>query len=184
MITGNNIKASVYADEIFRLAEERKNEIFYNSSAEHATIVHQALVKTATEYMYIFCSSMCTEISNNPDYCNLVRSFLEGDKNREIKIVLTDYNEGFTQMPIAKLFAESPLQVSIKKYPGEVFYKGKPVHFTITDDRAFRLETDIDNHMAFGNFNSPDQAKAMKVVFEKVFQSKLASSISLCKATL
>ena len=180
MMTGNNTKASVYADVIFKLAEEKKNEIFYNSSAEHAAIVHQALVKTATEYMYIFSNSMCTEISNNRDYCDLVRAFLKENKNRQIKIVLTDYSEEFTQKPIAKLLAEFPLQVSIKKYPGEVFFKGKPVHFTVTDDRAFRLETDIDNHMAFGNFNSPDQAKAMKEVFEKVFQSKLSSSIGLC----
>lgn len=180
MANSNTIKNSVYAEEIFKLAEDKKNEIFYNSSAEHAIIVHQALVKTATNYMYIFSSSMCTEISNNSDYCNLVKAFLRENKNRQIKIVLTDYNDGFALMPIAKLLAEFPLQVSIKRYPGEVYYKDKPVHFTITDDRAFRLETDINNHMAFGNFNSPDQAKAMKAVFEKVYQSKLASSVTLC----
>ena len=140
---------SVYAMNIFKLAEEKKDEMFYNSSAEHATIVHQALVKTASNYVYIFSCSMCSEISNNQEYCDYVKNFLECNKSHQIKIVLTDYNDGFCQMPIAKLLAQYPLQVSVKKYPGEIYYKEKPCHFTITDDRAFRLETDIENHMVF-----------------------------------
>jgi len=173
-------KRSVYAEEIFKLARERKNEVFYNSSAEHATIVHQALMKNAENYVYIFSSGMCTEISNNEAYCETVRDFLSKEKARKIKILLTDYSNEFQQMPIARLLAEYPLQVTIKKYAGNVYYKNSPVHFTVTDDRAFRLETDIENHMAFGNFNSPTQAVVLKDLFEKTFESQLASSVKIC----
>ena len=83
-------------------------------------------------------------------------------------------------MPVAKLLTEYPFQVSIKKYPGKVFYNGHPSHFTVTDDKAFRLETDIENHMAFGNFNSPSQAIALREVFDKIFQSELAIEVSPC----
>ena len=56
---------SVYETEIFRLAEKHESKVFYNSSAEHASIVHLALASYAKEYIDIFSSSMCTEVSNN-----------------------------------------------------------------------------------------------------------------------
>ena len=176
----NATKASVYAEDIFRLAEGKTNEIFYNSSAEHAIIVHQALMKTAEKYVCIFSSSMCSEISNNPEYIAYVRAFLEGGKDRSINILLTDYTDDFWRMPIAKLLAQFPQQVHVKKYDGNAYYKDKPAHFTVTDDRAFRLETDIDKHMAFGNFNSVGQASALKSVFDKMFVSKLATAVVPC----
>lgn len=176
----NATKASVYAEDIFRLAEGKTNEIFYNSSAEHAIIVHQALMKTAENYVCIFSSSMCSEISNNLEYIAYVRAFLEGGKDRTIKILLTDFSLDFWQKPIAKLLAQYPLQVEVKKYDGNAYYKDKPAHFTVTDDRAFRLETDIDKHMAFGNFNSEGQASALKSVFDKMFVSKLATTVVPC----
>ena len=176
----NATKTSVYAEEIFMLAENKKNEIFYNSSAEHAIIVHQALMKTAEKYVCIFSSSMCSEISNNTEYIAYVRSFLEGSKDRSIKILLTDYSNDFWKKPIAELLAHYPQQVRVKKYDGNAYYKDHPAHFTITDDRAFRLETDIEKHMAFGNFNSEGQARALKEVFDKMFVSKLASDVVVC----
>lgn len=176
----NTTKTSVYAEKIFSLAQDKKNEIFYNSSAEHAIVVHQALMKTAEKYVCIFSSSMCSEISNNTEYISYVRKFLEGNKDRYIRILLTDYTDEFLQTKIAKLFAHYPQQVQVKKYDGNVYYKNVPAHFTVTDDRAFRLETDIEKHMAFGNFGSKEQACTLKEVFDKMFISKLASNVTYC----
>jgi len=179
MTTNVNLK-SVYAEDIFRLAKGPEDKVFYNSSAEHAVIVHQALVKYAKEYIYIFSSSMCTEISNNPEYCQYMRDFLDLDGTHKIHIVLTDYNDAFKNMPIAKLLADYPMQVIVKQFNGKVMYNGQPAHFTVTDDRAFRLETNIKEHMAFGNFNSPDQAKVLRETFEQIFNSNLCKGVNLC----
>lgn len=162
---------TVYAQKIFGLAKERKNELFYNSSMEHAIIVHQAIAQNAENYIYIYSSSMCTEVSNNPQYCDCIDKFLETDSNRKIKVVLTDYDSQFPEKPIAMVFAKHADQVEVRQFGGFVDYKGNHVHFTVSDDRAFRLETDIDKQMAFGNFNSPDQAIDLRSVFEKVFES-------------
>lgn len=175
----NNGLKSVYATEIFKLAEDRSEKVFYNSSAEHASIVHLALAKYATDYIDIFCSSMCTEVSNNADYCLAMKTFLDADKGHRIKIILTDYTDSFLQTNIARLFAGYPLQVSIKKYNGVILYKGLPAHFTVSDDRAFRLETDIKERMAFGNFNSPKQAEGLRKVFDKIFSSELVKDVCL-----
>lgn len=175
----NNNQKSVYASEIFKLAEGKEDKIFYNSSAEHASIVHQALAKYATDYIYIFSSSMCTDVSNNPEYCNSIKTFLAANKEHSIRIILTDYTSNFQNTNIAKLLANYPLQVSVKKYDGCVMYKGAPAHFTVSDNRAFRLETDIKERMAFGNFNSPEQAQELKDIFERIFNSELAKDVPL-----
>lgn len=175
MLIGNTL----YANHIFDLAKTKKDEVFYNSNAEHASIVHQALVKYADNYIDIFCGCMCTEISNNEIYCKLIEEFLNNDKTHKINIILTDYSDDFLSKPIAKTLAKYSSQVVVKKYDGQLIYNENPVHFTVTSDRAFRLETDIENHMAFGNFNSPEQAMALRKVFEKVFSSELVKPITL-----
>lgn len=172
----NKLK-TVYASSILRLAEEHKDEVFYNSSAEHASIVHLALATYASKYIYIFSSSMCTDVSNNCEYRQAIKSFLDADKERSIKIILTDYTESFQYTDIAELLKKYPRQVSVKSYKGRVIFKGKPAHFTVSDDRAFRLETDIENRMAFGNFNSPKQAMELKNVFDNIFASDLAKDV-------
>lgn len=172
---------TVYAEKIFKLAREKSNEVFYNSSPEHAIIVHQALVQNADSYVYIFSSSMCTEVSNNSEYCEIVKRFLAGSEKRKIKIILTNYDEGFPEKPIAKVLALFPEQVEVKRFDGKVEYKGSPVHFTVSDDRAFRLETNIEEQMAFGNFRSPKQAGDLKAVFENVFALPSAETVRLPK---
>lgn len=173
----NNQTRTVYAKKIFQLAKDKTNEVFYNSSSEHAIIVHQALVQNAENYVYIFSSSMCSEVSNNPEYVEIMSRFLD-NYNHNIKIILTDYSESFPDNPIAQILAHHGGQVEIKKFDGKVMYKDNPVHFTVSDDRAFRLETDIEKRMAFGNFNSPNQAKALKEIFESVFSSPEAEIVN------
>lgn len=177
-----NPTRTVYAEKIFNLAKDKADLVFYNSSPEHAIIVHQALVQNADNYVYIFSSSMCTEVSNNPEYCEIVKRFLSGSENRQIKIILTNYDDGFPEKPIAKVLALFPEQVEVKRFDGKVEYKGSPVHFTVSDDRAFRLETNIEEQMAFGNFNSPEQARDLKEVFEKAFELPSAEAVRLPKA--
>ena len=38
----------------------------------------------------------------------------------------------------------------------------------------------IKERMAFGNFNSPEQAVGLRTVFDKIFISPLAKSVPLC----
>ncbi|MBQ9311756.1 MAG: hypothetical protein IJ213_01790 [Bacteroidales bacterium] len=168
-----------YSDEIFDLAKNHSNNIFFNSSEWHASIVHKALVKYAEKDLTIFCGNMLSDISNNDEYCNYMTSFLKEDKSRTVYIIFNKYSEVFLHTKIAKIFSEFPAQVKIKTYAGEVKYKGKNVHFTVVDNRAFRFETDIEKKMAFGSFNQPDTAAALKISFDKLFYSFLTKPIFL-----
>jgi hypothetical protein len=170
---------SLYHKQIFQLAKDKKDEIFFNSSKEHASIVHQAIMKYATDYVYIYSSSLCTEISNNSIYCDYVDDFLGKNANHLIKIVLTNYDESFLTKPLALILNKYNKQVEIKSFKGKIFHNGKEIHFTVSDDCAFRLETDIEKHMAYGNFNGKAQAMNLKNLFLKVFSSTLVKPVIL-----
>ena len=159
-----------YKEEIFDLAKGKKEQLFYNSSEQHAQIVHQAIAQTAEKYICILSASLCSEISNNDTYCNSIRAFLSKDPSRMIKIVLTDYDEQFQGKQLATVLRLYASQVDVRQFSGSVRKEGHPIHFTFADDRMFRLETDIVNHMAYGSFNLPDQVKGLKTVFDQVFE--------------
>ena len=167
-----SILNAIYSDHLFDLAKNKKDEVFFNSSFDHAKVVHQALAKYAEKYIYIYSRSLCSEISNNQEYCQYILEFLESSTDNQIKIILTDYDaDNLKGKPIAKILAKFPNQVQLKSYKGKVWYEGKPVNFTVTADRAFRLETDIENYRAFGNFNSPEQAQGLRNTFDKLFNN-------------
>lgn len=169
-----SILNTIYSDHLFDLAKNKKDEVFFNSSSEHAVVVHQALAKYAEEYIDIYSRSLCSEISNNSDYCQYIKQFLDRSPDNQIRIILTDYDaDKFKDKPIAQILSKYPNQVKMRSYKGAVQYKGKPVNFTVTADRAFRLETDIENYKAFGNFNSPTQAIVLRENFDRLFNSEV-----------
>ena len=168
-----------YEKEIMELALKQEDKVFYNSSSDHAAIVHKAIVKTASNCIRIFSSSMCSEISNNEDYLAAIKEYLTSSQDHLLNIVLTNYSEKFLNMPIAGILRQFPSQVEVKRYEGNLLYGGKPCHFTVADGRMFRFETDIDQHMAFGNFNNPEQAKKLTDIFDKIMSSEFSKTCSL-----
>ena len=173
-----------YAEKINKLAENGgTNAVFYNSNERHAAIVLHALVKNASDYIKILCCNMCTDVSNNQDYLNALDSFLSGNENRKIQILLVNYNDIFIKQPIARLLARYSGQVSVKRMVDtntDICLNGRPVHFTVSDNRAFRLETDIEKKMAYGNFKDEYNAQILCSVFERYFNSDNAQAVSLC----
>jgi len=171
-----------YEEDIIQLAENKKDEMFYNTDAGHAKIVLRELMKNAAQYVYIICCNMGSDVSNNAPYIEVVEKFLSADPKREIKILFTNYDDdSFKQTQIAKSFQKYPEQVSIKALThGEVIgNKGKPINFTVSDDRAFRMEIDVSEKIAFGNFNKPSDAIILKNHFERFFNNPQTRAISL-----
>ena len=172
-----------YAKKIESLAANGgTDEIFYNSYDYHALIVLKNLVKNATDYIKSICGNMCSDVSNDPEYIELVKKFLEGDSKRKFKILFDDkYKDDFLQRPIAKIFSKYPKQVEIRRLnnDGYIQYEGKQIHLTVSDDRAFRCETDVENKMAWGNFKSPKQAQGFSAAFDKFYTDSYSSIIDL-----
>lgn len=167
-----------YREKIFRLAKGKKDQLFYNSSPEHAKIVHLAIIQNASRYVNILCSSMCSEISNNKEYCTSVDRFLSVPEH-QMNIVFTDYDSSFHKKPIAGIFRRHKTNVTIKKFDGHILLDRNEVHFTISDDRAFRLENNIQEHIAYGNFNNVAVASSLNEKFNEVLNSDKTQPINI-----
>jgi hypothetical protein len=169
-----------YATNIERLASGKINEIFYNSCEAHALIVLKNLIRNAESYVKSLCGNMCSEISNDEEYLNIVENFLRNNPQGKFSILFDSYEEGFLEKPIAKLLSKFSSQVEIRQLKsGRIMYQGSPIHFSVSDDRAFRIETDIEKKMAWGNYNDIGKANVFSSVFDKFFEDKYSDTIIL-----
>jgi len=169
-----------YAKNIERLASDKKTEIFYNSCDEHALIVLKNLVKNAERYIKIICGNLCSDVSNDEEYLRIVDNFLSKN-NTTIDILFDNYdNQCFECLPIFGILKKYPRQVKVRSLiSGHINYEESPVHLTVSDDRAFRLETEIDKKMAWGNFNDEPKARVFSDAFDRFFTDKYSTLIPL-----
>lgn len=168
---------STYRQDIFRLSDEKTDRKFFNSNSEHAAIVHQAIARGAEQYIYIYCNRFDSEVSNNVEYCEYIEKFLKDSPSHRLHILFSGFSPAFYSHPLYAVLRRYAGQVEMKSFDGQMTFEGRPVHFTVSDDRAFRLETDIEKRMAYGNFNDPGFALRLRSVFDKVFSSSLTKSL-------
>ena len=153
----NNLESVLlkdYESYIESLAREDKDEVFFNSSDSHAQIVLKQIVQSAKNELKIYCGNLCTRVSNDMQYIDALKEFL-GRRETKIQVLFADFNDEFYRKPIYKLFSDYKEQVELKKVLSNhiITKDGVPVHFTIGDSKMYRLETDIENKKAIGNFN-------------------------------
>ena len=171
-----------YAAYIEKLALKNSDEIFYNSSEDHALIVLKNIVKKSKKYIKTICGNLCSEMSNDEEYLTLLDGYLSGDKSRTLQVLFdNNYNDGFKQKPIYELLSKYPNQVTVRKLNnGYVTYDDKPVHLTVSDDQFFRLETDIGEKMAWGRFKDSENSKVFRDAFDRFFTDEDSTEIPLC----
>lgn len=165
-----------YKEYIESLAAGAEPVEFYNSGPEHAAIVLSTIFKTAKQYVKVYCANMLSEaVSNSEDYRNALDEFLSrfsaAENQPRLQIIFTNpIEDAFRGAPIYKILCKHRNKVDIRRMQegmGGIKYKGIPAHFTCADNRMYRLETDIVNKKAFGNFNDPEGAEIINTVFDK-----------------
>lgn len=164
-----------YKKYIESLAVGSESIEFYNSGPEHAAIVLSTIFKTARQYVRVYCANMLSEtVSNSEDYLQAVDEFLDrvpvvANQNPPLQIIFSNpIEDAFKRTPIYRILWKHQAKVQIKcinREVGGIKYKGIPAHFTCADDRMYRLETDIVNKKAFGNFNDPQGTIIIKNAF-------------------
>lgn len=159
-----------YAKLIRDFATNQKNHVFYNSCEEHEKVVLRNLVEQSNVTIRTLCGNLCSSISTDKLYINEVTKFLE--RNGKMNILFDDYSDDFKLKPLCDLFVRYDRQVKIKKLKDgydHILYEGKPVHFTVADDKSFRIEIDIIKKAAWGNFNDKSNASIFSDIFDKVY---------------
>ena len=169
-----------YASYISDLASGESTEIFYNSSEKHALIVLKNIVKNAKEYVKAICGNLCSEVSNDPEYLAILDEYLSGSPSRKFQILLDDYQQDFKTRPIATVLKRYPNQVVIRSLKHDyIQYKNNHIHLTVSDDKSFRLETNVEKKMAWGCFNDPEKSKVFSAAFDKFFSDTHSTLVAV-----
>jgi hypothetical protein len=174
-----------YKDYISKLAREGKNEIFFNSGPEHAAFVMGTIFENANAYVKIYAANFSGQISNKPDYQNGLEKYLL--KGKKVKILLqSDKFNSVKEKPdvfrLLKFYSLiNPNQIEIKTHPYRLVENegDSEIHFTVADNKMYRIEEDVDSFTARGNFNNGEEAATLSNLFDKVWAMDGATPISL-----
>lgn len=158
---------------------------FLNSDKDRALIVLVELFKSAKEIVRIFAANLCQYVGTESEYIEALSDFIE--KEGEVRILLNNYNEeNAKQSNLFKRLAfykSEGKKVYVKSTTVKPYYSGDEskteVHFTIADDKGFRIETDVEKRTARCNFNNQKEAGNTVQFFDAVFNSPSSEDINL-----
>jgi hypothetical protein len=168
-----------YRDYISRLATKRTNEVFLNSSAAHASIVLSNIFQQSENCVKMFAGNLKGEVSNNPQYIDSIVKFLR--RNGKLQILLEEYDTNNPPEILERIrFYKNKNLVSIKTHPYELtISSGQKIHFSVGDNKMYRLETDVDKYLAEGNFGDASTAKFLSDKFDEIFNKNESQEINL-----
>lgn len=174
-----------YRKFIIDLAVKNDSRVFLNSDEDHAREVLVQLFQNAESVLRIFAASLCSPVPKSDEYITSLSDFI--DRNGEVRILLNGFDAELAKS--SNLFKRLAYYVALGK-PIEVRKTTvrpylisdkdqKEVHFTVGDEKSYRIETDIVKRTAECSFNNPLIAKTYISFFDNIFDK--ASSIDLTK---
>ena len=161
-------KGIPYSEAIKTLAETSDPEIFDNSGPDHATTVMSNIFRTSKNHVRIFAGDLGGNVSKGEYLIELERYL---DKGNKLSIVLENRpkrgnGDQKTAFDIIEKYNKiNPNKVFIGYLNQNSPYKNLGIHFTIGDERMYRLETDTNLYTARCSFNDPDFAFQLLEIF-------------------
>lgn len=174
-----------YIEYISKLANGRINENFSNSDDEHALEVLINIFQISNETIRIFAGSLCSDVPNNPRYIAAISDFIE--RHGRVRILLNNFRKEDAKN--SNLFKRLAYYASLENTDIQLYTtkakpyltndpQKKPVHFTVGDVSAYRIETDIEKRTTNCNFNNPEGAKKLIAFFDQI-EGRKAEKIDL-----
>lgn len=174
-----------YKDFVSSLAKSKIDKLFLNSDKEHAIVVLVNLFQIANNTLRIFAGSLCKEVANSTEYVEAISDFIE--RGGKVRILLNKYDENLAIN--SNLFKRLAYYISegkdiqVKRCEIKPYLNNDPekkeIHFTVADETAYRIETDIEKRTAECNYNNPVMAKSMASFFDNLFAQQDSVGIDL-----
>ncbi|MDR1729992.1 MAG: hypothetical protein LBR52_04950 [Prevotellaceae bacterium] len=174
-----------YRKFIKHLSNSQSPKEFLNSDEDHALVIFEQLFSQAKKDIRIFAGSLCCDsdknyhVANDSQYISALSEFVE--RGGKVKIILNDFN------PVAAVKSnlmrrllyykvEFHDRIEIKTTTTKLSYKEdveqKSIHFTVIDNNAYRIETNIEQRSATGSFNNEEVAVGLIRIFDDIYQNK------------
>lgn len=179
-----------YNEYIRELADELKNVVFYNSGPEHAALVMGTIFSKSNEIVKLYAGSFSGDVSAKEYYTKALEGFLNRGGKLQILLQKEKLEKKIkekgepTVFDLLKYYSIiNPGSISIKIHPFQIIKEngGREIHFTVGDNRMYRLEDDVDNFTAVGNFNDPNESKELAAIFDKIFSDPQSKELNLLK---
>ncbi len=176
-----------YKEFISSIAKSGENRTFLNSDENHALEVLIQLFQIAQSEIRIFAGCLCKHVGNQPEYIVALSEFIERGGTLHILLNKFDEDSAKTSNLYKRLayYKSKGYPILIKKtnlrpYRTEDTEK-QEVHFTIGDNCAYRIETDIEKRTAECNFANPILANQFAVFFDSLFERSDSEEIDIIK---
>lgn len=162
-----------YRKYVESLCKANSDEVFFNSSIEHAKIVLIELLRSAKEEVFIVSRNLSIDITNDEEYLKALEGFLKrvsekNSPNKPLQIILTKYDEEtFKRSRVCQKLEEYSQQVALHEGNEQLFQNDNEtlVNFVVVDRKAYRFEYDIENRAAVCSFFQKEDAEALARAF-------------------
>lgn len=174
-----------YKDFVTALSVSGENKTFLNSDEDHALEVLVRIFQTAQKEIRIFAGCLCNHVGNKQEYIIALSEFIERGGSLKILLNKFDKEKAKTSDLYKRLayYKEKRYPVVVKESQAHPYFTEDPsrkeIHFTVADEKSYRIETDIEKRTAECNFNNPNLAKGMTTFFDGLFVREDAKEIDL-----
>lgn len=168
-----------------RLSETQSDRVFFNSDEKHALAVMENLIQQSKEVIRIFAGNLL-HVGNQTNYIEAISDFIERDG--KVRIILNNCND-VEAIKSSNLFRRlayyimNGKDIIIKRTNVQPYLKSdanqNPIHFSVGDSNAYRVETDIENRVAECSMNNPAQAEKFIQYFDAIFESEKCEDFNI-----
>lgn len=163
-----------YIKSVENFAKMGENAVFGNKGKEHASIVVSTIFNYAKYDVMMYSGNLSKTVTGNGEFKKSLENMIQ--KGISFRILLDNIPKEEEQSEALKLILENKdkSNVIIKimnddstKIINDIF--DQKYHFTISDDKSYRLETNSSEFTAYCNFNDPDVAGKLENLFQLMF---------------
>ena len=146
-----------FRSTVNELARRKTGELHANTGVQHAKVVVDELLATATESADIYSAGLDAQVHDKMVYEHLIKK-VGPDK---VRVVLTADKDNWNNELVEMLNSGG---VKIRKFH-EI-----GSHIIVVDGESFRVETDVEEMRAFFAFGG-DRSKEIQDLFDTIWKS-------------
>lgn len=166
-----------YEKKVKSLAITKSEMLYFNSGADHASIVMESIFNTSNNLIRIFAGNFNDEVCQKTGdrYVKALKNYLL--KGKKIIVLLNELEskEKYNLiLDVLKQYSSSDKykqNISVRLTTFKPQQDGLNVHFTLGDDLMYRLEYDTKNFLAEFSFNRKDKVASLTQIFDSVYQN-------------
>ncbi len=165
------IELESYAEIVRRCAENEENIVIPNSDIGHAAYLIETLFDRAKSEVCVFTGELYFGVFGVQGVKEKAIKFLQQNESCQLKIAYQSdvpkdsiLNGDF----LRSVLADKARKGRVTVWAAKTVFPSDGFHFTVTDQKAFRFETDHKTRHAIANFGDINTAKRLADVFNVI----------------